>query len=307
MGLPISGALDDDLAAIAARLRRSTVEVRTGRGRAAGHGSGIVWDARGLVVTNAHVARAPRATITLADGRSADARLVAHDPRRDLATLQIDAPPADLAPAVVGDARALRPGHVVVAHGHPLGDAHSLAVGVVHAVDGTPFGRRAGAVIAADIRLAPGNSGGPLANAAGEVVGVNSMIAGGLGIAIPTTTVARFLHAQRPRPRLGVALRGVTVALRPARRGEPRTIAAGLLVLEVAGGSAAARAGVLPGDVLLGADGTPFASADDLLDRLAGADAGSTLRLDVGRAGRRTVVAVTLGAPDWGDRPRRAA
>jgi serine protease Do len=301
---PFASVVDDDLAAIAARLRRSTVEVHTGRGgRATGHGSGIVWDARGLIVTNAHVARTPAATVTFADGRAADARLVAHDPRRDLATLQVDAPPAGLVPATVGDANALRPGHVVLAHGHPLGHAHALSVGIVHATDGTPFGRQRGSVIAADIRLAPGNSGGPLANAAGEVVGVNSMIAGGLGIAIPSTTVTRFLAASRPRPRLGVSLRPVTVAL----RGRPRTIATGLLVLEVAAGSPAARAGVLPGDVLLGVDGTPFAGADDLLARLvdAGAAGGGTLRLDVGRAGRRTVVAVALSAPS--NRPRRAA
>ena len=297
-------ALDDDLAAVAARLRRSTVELRTASGRAAGHGSGIVWDARGLIVTNAHVARAPRAAVTFADGREAEARLVAHDPRRDLAALQVDAPPADLAPARVGDVGALRPGHVVLAHGHPLGHAHALAVGVVHAVGGTPLARGGrGNVIAADIRLAPGNSGGPLANARGEVVGVNSMIAGGLGIAIPATTVAHFVAAQRPRPRLGVSLRPVTVALHDRGR-QPRTTATGLLVLEVVDGSAAARAGVLPGDVLLGVDGAPFRDADDLLARLVDA-AGTTLRLDVGRAGRRTVVAVTLDAP--GDRPRRAA
>jgi serine protease Do len=224
----------------------------------------------------------------------------------------VEQPPRDLVAAAVGDAGALRPGHLVVAHGHPLGHAHSLAVGVVHAVDGTPFGRTGarprGAVIAADIRLAPGNSGGPLANAAGEVVGVNSMIAGGLGIAIPTTTVARFLAAHRPRPRLGVSLRPVTVALRgEPRTGRARPVATGLLVLEVAGGSAAARAGVLPGDVLLGVDGRPFADADDLLGRLAEAGAGTTLRLDVGRAGRRMTVAVLLGEPGSGGRPRRAA
>jgi serine protease Do len=306
MRLPIP--LDDDLSDVAARLRQSTVEVRTRRGaRATGHGSGIVWDADGVIVTNAHVAQGARATVTLADGRALDARLVAHDPSRDLATLRLEASAPGLTAAHVGDSGALRPGALVVALGHPLGVAHSLAVGVVHSTDGTPFGRRGvGSVIAADIRLAPGNSGGPLANAAGEVVGVNSMIAAGLGIAIPAATVARFVDAQRPRPRLGVTVRPVTVAL----RGRPRVDTTGLLVLELTRDGPAARAGLLPGDVLLAVDRRTFAGPDDLLTAIRSAGPGATLLLDVGRGGRRTTVPVTLGPlddPAAGDRPRRAA
>jgi serine protease Do len=188
-------------------------------------------------------------------------------------------------------------------------------VGVVHSAGGVQIGRgrvapagrgtRAAGrgLIAADIRLAPGNSGGPLATARGEVVGINSMIANGLGLAIPSETVTRFLAAQAPRPRLGVALRPVEVRLRGRR--DDATV--GLLVLELTQDGAAQRAGLLPGDVLLGAAGVPFASADDLLTVLARSGAGATVHLDVGRAGRRTVVAVPLPAAGDSARPRRAA
>lgn len=292
--------VDDDLIALADRLRQSTVEVRaTHRGRPTGHGSGVVWGgaarAGATIVTNAHVAQTPHATVTLPDGRHVDARVVARDPRRDLATLQIESPldATVIVPATVGDARALRPGQLVVALGHPLGVANSLSLGIVHATNGSPFRQRHDStshLISADIRLAPGNSGGPLANAAGEVVGINSMIANGLGVAVSSTAVTHFLAAHRPRPHLGVTVRPVTVAL----RGTAARVA-GLLVLELTLGGPADRAGMLPGDVLLGTAQQPFASADDLLTLLHTSGANSTILLDVGRAGRRTVVPVTLG------------
>lgn len=184
---PIASAMSD----LAAALRRTTVEVRDG---SRGAGSGIIWRSDGLIVTNAHVAREDHATIVLWDGRAFDGIVTARDRRRDLATIAIDVRGAALPSASLGHPTDLRTGDLVVALGNPLGIAGALALGVVHTLE---TGGGAPRWIRADIRLAPGNSGGPLADARGRVVGVNTLIANGLGVAVPVTSVHRFLDAAR--------------------------------------------------------------------------------------------------------------
>jgi serine protease Do len=182
-----ASVLEGALVEVAERLRRITVQVRAGGRRA---GAGVAWLRRGVVVTNAHVAAAPRAEIVTADGRTFTARVTGRDPRRDLAVLAVAADA--LEPALRTDARGLRAGELLVALGHPLGVANAAALGVVHrAPTGEPG---PGGWLHADIRLAPGNSGGPLADAAGRVAGINAMIAGGLGIAVPTHVIEQFVH-----------------------------------------------------------------------------------------------------------------
>jgi serine protease Do len=172
------------LSRIAARLREVTVEIQV----ATGSGAGILW-APDFVVTNAHVARAPRVRVRLPDDRLVEAHLVAADARADLAILRL--PPARVALPTWADSDALRVGAVVVALGHPLGLRRTLTAGVVHALAPvSPGGRR---WIHADLRLAPGNSGGPLADTAGHIVGINTMIVGGLALAIPINEVRRFV------------------------------------------------------------------------------------------------------------------
>jgi serine protease Do len=180
--------LEGALAAVAEGLRRVTVQVQTRGGR--GTGAGVIWGRGGLVVTNAHVATGGAIEVVLPDGRSLRARLAARDPQRDLAVLTVAR--EDLLPALRTDARGLRPGELLVAVGHPLGVAYAAALGVVHRA---PTGERGPAGwLQADIRLAPGNSGGPLADADGRVVGINAMIVGGLGIAVPTHVIEGFLQ-----------------------------------------------------------------------------------------------------------------
>ena len=179
------GGFEAELKAAAERLRRVTVQARTHR---KGEGSGVIWSRSGLVVSNAHVARAGSLEIELWDGRVFEGRVRWRDPRRDLALITI--PATGLPEAVPGDAGALRPGELVLALGHPFGLANALALGVVHGVGAGPGRSR---WIRADIRLAPGNSGGPLANVAGEVIGLNTLVAGGLAHAIPVSVVQRFL------------------------------------------------------------------------------------------------------------------
>jgi len=179
--------LGRELSDVAFALRQSTVEIRT---RGTGVGSGNVGQRNGTRGKNAHVARSDRATIVLSDGRELAGIVTARDSRRDLAALTVDAGGDALPAAIIGHPTDLRTGEIVLALGNPLGITGALALGVVHAVE-----QRRGAPrwIRADIRLAPGNSGGPLADVRGRVVGVNTLIAYGLGVAVPVTTVLRFL------------------------------------------------------------------------------------------------------------------
>jgi serine protease Do len=266
-------ALGDAMRNVIERARRSTVEIRTRRARESG--CGIIWDSAGLVVTNAHVARNRHLAVTLADGRELDAEVVAHDPIRDLAALKLDA--TGLPSAEIGDSDTLRPGELVLAVGCPRGVAGAATAGVVHRpVAHGPFGRR---WIEADVRLAPGNSGGPLSDASGRVVGVNTMIASGLALAVPSTTVVRFLAGTRT-PRLGVVVQ-------PALVVSGRMRAAALLVTNVAPEGAAARAGLAHGDAIIGAGGHPLGASQDLAGTLADWDVAEPLTLELVRAGRR--------------------
>lgn len=179
-----------DLAAVAERLRAVTVHVR-GRGRRAGSGSGVMWRP-GVVVTNAHVATGRSLVVETADGVVREAELAASDQRRDLAVLRVATD--GLPSAALATPGALRVGALVVAVGNPLGLSGAVTTGIVHAL---PTLRRGASLILADLQLFPGNSGGPLGDATGQVVGVNAMILRGLAAAIPSDAVERFLERVR--------------------------------------------------------------------------------------------------------------
>ncbi len=152
---------------VAEQLRRSTVQVLSER---RGAGSGVIWTEDGLIVTNAHVARSDRPRVELWDGRELEGEVTARDSRRDLAALRVAA--SALPAATAGDSGALRPGELVLAVGNPLGFIGALTTGVVHAL-GPLRGLGRQPWVQAAVRLAPGNSGGPLANALGRVIGLN--------------------------------------------------------------------------------------------------------------------------------------
>jgi len=244
---------------IAEKLRRSTVLIFAG---ARGNGSGVIWSADGAIITNAHVARASQIRVQLWDGREFDAALVSRDTRRDLAELRISA--ANLPAASPADSSQVRPGELAIAIGNPLGFVGALTTGVVHAVG--PL-RRLGSEpwVQADVRLAPGNSGGPLADAHGRVIGINTMVAGSLALAVPSNAVTNFLAADPIDAWLGVIVAPVRVP-RPASRSK----VFGLVLLEVEPDSPAANASLLPGDILLGTGEKSFASLDDLASALQG-------------------------------------
>ena len=267
---------------IAERLRRSTVQVRL-RGANAG-GTGVIAAADGKMVTNAHGARGGRMTIELWDGRELPATLLARDARRDLAALKVDA--TGLPAAAFGDSNALRVGELVMAIGNPMGFVGALTTGVVHAL-GNLAGFGAQSWVLADVRLAPGNSGGPLADAQGRVIGINTMIVQGLGAAVPGNAVTAFLRRGASGFSLGVTVQAVRI--------EDRRL--GLLVLKVEPGSPAAAAPLWVGDLLIGADGRPFNSVDDLHQALD--DAGGLIHLQFLRGDRSATreAAIQLGRP----------
>ena len=182
-----------ELTAAVDQLRRITVQVRT---HGAATGAGILWtggesEDRGLVITNAHVVRGDRATIELSDGTAARGRVVARDPKRDLAALEFEPSSATLS-TVVRDS-PLRVGELVIAIGHPGGLVGAVALGIIHDAESPREGRTA-RWIRADVRLAPGFSGGPLADATGRLVGVNTMMQGSLALAVPAAAVEAWVR-----------------------------------------------------------------------------------------------------------------
>jgi serine protease Do len=272
---------------ISEQLRRSTVLVHSG-GR--GAGSGVIWSEDGLVVTNAHVIRGPRVNVQLWDGREFDATVHSRDPRRDLAQLRIDA--AHLPAASAADSSKLRPGELAIAIGNPMGFIGALATGVIHAV-GPLRGLGRQTWVQADVRLAPGNSGGPLANAHGHVIGINTMVAGHLGLAIPSNAVRDFLSSRPANAWLGVT---VHPALIPRSADASKTF--GLVVLEVEPGSPADLASLAPGDILLGTEEKSFTAIEDLAHALQGSGS-RVLRVEFLRGDYSKIrrVAVPLGTP----------
>jgi serine protease Do len=181
-----------DFTDVAEALQRVTVEISADGGAL---GSGLLWP-RGYVVTNAHVIRAPRVAVRLVDGVRVEAALVARDGDADLAVLRI--PGSGLPAATLASPSAARVGALLIAVGHPLGVRGAVTAGIVHAIapivpGGPPW-------IHADVSLAPGNSGGPLADVEGAVVGLNAMVAGGLALAVPMARVVTFVRAAGVAP-----------------------------------------------------------------------------------------------------------
>jgi serine protease Do len=191
-------SLDLGFTQLIAQVSPSLVTVQSKR---YGAGAGVIWDAAGLVLTNHHVLGRHQARVTLADDRSYMAEIVATDPEIDLALLRI---PADKLPAAaIGDSTALQAGEMVFTLGHPWGQRAAASFGIVSHLS-TAQTRRSGRlipIIRIDASLAPGNSGGPLLNAAGEVVGINTLIVGGdQGVAIPSAVAQEFVGALKLEP-----------------------------------------------------------------------------------------------------------
>ena len=255
-------------------------------------GSGFVVDAAGYIITNAHlVADAYEVSVRLADRRELEARVVGFDLLSDIALVKVEA--GALQPVRLGDPAKLRAGEWVAAIGSPFGLERSLTAGIVSALGRTLPEESFIAFIQTDVAVNPGNSGGPLLNLRGEVVGVTSAFYSetggyvGLSFAIPIDVamdVAAKLraHGKVTRGRIGVRLQEVSAELARALS-LPR--ASGALVVEVFKGSAAERAALQPGDVVLRFAGKPVQSDADLVRLTAAATPGSTVEVELMRFG----------------------
>ncbi len=281
-------------ATVAESLRQSTVQIRAGR---AGVGSGVIWRSDGWIISNAHVVRSVgtrhqsgQTTIELADGREYLATVMLQNMQRDLVALHIEA--NDLPAIAVGDSDRLRAGELVFAVGHPLGVTGSVTMGVIQTAS-------AKAWVQADVQLAPGNSGGILANARGEVIGINTMIVNRCGWAIPSRVVEQFLNAPVARPHLGVTLEVVKVRLnrRPAFGLLISAVPAELREALIAPNSPADQAGFRVGDVLIGVRGVPFQTPHKLTQILDCSTVGDRLAINLLRGEQHLILNVILQSP----------
>jgi len=277
-----------------------------------GTGSGVVWDTNGNVITNFHVIQnADAAQVTLADQSNWKARVVGVAPDKDLAVLRIDAPATRLRPIPIGTSKDLQVGQGVFAIGNPFGLDQTLTTGVISALGReieSVTRRPIQGVIQTDAAVNPGNSGGPLLDSAGRLIGVNAAIyspsgaSAGIGFAIPVDTVNRIVpelirYGKITRPGIGVQAAEDQIAQQLGVKG--------VLVVDVVAGSAAAKAGIRPtkreasgrvrlGDVIVAVDGVKVGSPNDLFLALEKYKIGDTVNFSLLRDGKTVQTRVTL-------------
>jgi Do/DeqQ family serine protease len=268
-------------------------------------GSGVVVDAaKGYILTNNHVvAGADDISVTLQDGRSFKGKLIGTDPATDVAVVQIQASGLHALP--MADSSALRVGDYVVAVGEPFGLGQTVTAGIVSALGRSGLGDSSYQnFIQTDASINPGNSGGPLVNLRGELVGINTMIFSpsggnvGIGFAIPSNLTAEVMkqliaHGKVERGSLGLQAQAITPRIAQALGLKQSK---GVVVTGVGDGSAAARAGLQPGDVLTSLDGKPLQSVQQLRNTEGLLPLGSTLQLGIVRDGQPRQVSATLSA-----------
>lgn len=288
----------------------SVVQITTGQGL----GSGVVYDDRGHVVTNAHViGDARRFKVTLATGGdSLEASLVASYPQQDLAVIKLKDAPERLKPASFADSSKVEVGQIVLAMGNPLGLSSSVTQGIVSAVgrtvsegrEGGGTGATIGDMVQTSAAINPGNSGGALVNLDNQVIGIPTLAATdpqmgegaapGIGFAIPASTVKNIADqiikdgrvTESDRAALGITARGII---------GPDFEPAGVAVVDVAGGGPADRAGIRPGDVIVRFAKEDITTMQSLNEALAARKPGDRADVTVDRNGSESSVSVTLG------------
>jgi S1-C subfamily serine protease len=277
-----------------------------------GQGSGFIIDASGVLLTNAHVVNeADRVTVTLKDGRSFDGKVQGVDPVTDLAVVKITGA-KDLPVVVLGNSDVVQVGDWAIAVGNPLGLDNTVTLGIVSTLK-----RSSNAIgmsdkrldfIQTDAAINPGNSGGPLLNGQGEVIGINTAIradATGIGFAIPinkakTISVQLAKGEKVSHPYLGIQMATVTPQLAAENNSDPNAAfrvpeVNGVLVVRVLPNTAAAKAGMRRGDVILDVDGNPVSSAEDLQNMVESSHVSQRLNLTIERRGKSRQVVIKPG------------
>lgn len=287
-------------------------------------GSGFVIDRQGTIITNAHVVDgASKVTVQFQDDKTLEAKILGRDRSTDLAVLKVDPKGLDLKPLELGSAKDVEVGDPVVAIGNPFGLDRTLTTGVVSAkqrqIPGLVSGFRISDVIQTDAAINPGNSGGPLIDATGKVIGINTQIATdgttsgnvGIGFAVPIDTARKLLPDLKKGSvetgYLGITTRPVDASL----KGLNLPVDKGALVVSVAGGSPAARAGIkageipaqiageaisLGGDIIIAVDGNDIEDSEELSSQIGGKRKGDEVRITYLRDGKRKTVRVKLAA-----------
>jgi putative serine protease PepD len=303
---PAANADGLSVAELYARASRSVVEITTastqetplgGRRQGQSQGSGFVYDDAGHVITNQHVVdSATSARVTFADGETYDATVVGTDPSTDLAVLKVDAPAAALEPLGLADSDDLRVGEGVVAIGSPFGLEGTLTAGIVSALHRqitAPNDFAIDDAIQTDAAINHGNSGGPLLDLKGKVVGVNSQIESqsggndGVGFAVPSNTVQRIADALIADGEVEHAYLGVATEDADAD---------GARIAEVRPGTPAQAGGLRAGDVVVELDGEAIESSDELRRAIDAHQPRDRVELTVRRNGRTETLTVTLGS-----------
>jgi len=263
-----------------------------------GMGSGVVIDDKGNILTNEHVvSNVQDVRVAFVDGKELDAKVVGTDPKTDLAVVHVDG--KDFQPATFGSSEKMEVGQWVMAIGNPFGLDHSVTVGVLSAKG--RYGFAPGKLedfLQTDASINPGNSGGPLVNLDGEVIGINTMIAGigtGVGFAV-SEAIARPIahqlieHGKVIRAYLGIVMQSLTPGLHQAL-GE-HAPEKGALVAEVEKGSPAEKAGIQPGDVVIKVDGKPTADSREVQQAVLGQEVGKNVTVTVWREGKQSDISV---------------
>jgi serine protease Do len=263
-----------------------------------GTGSGVVIDPKGYILTNNHVVEdADEVKVTFDDGKNVNGRVVGTDPKSDLAVVKVDG--VQVKAAKLGDSNNMQVGEWVIAIGNPFGLDHTVTVGVLSAKNRSGF--QSGHYedfLQTDASINPGNSGGPLVNLDGEVVGINTMIAGigtGVGFAVPSSMakpIAEQLieHGKVRRPYLGIGMQDVEPYAKSLGKGAPEK---GALVAEVKPGTPADKAGIKPGDVIERVDGKAMDGSSAVQREILGKRIGQKIDLQVWRDGKESHLALT--------------
>ncbi len=274
-----------------------------------GTGSGVVMDAKGSIVTNRHVVSgATRLKVTFNDGREFTAKTIGADAETDVAVIRLEKPPADLVAARLGDSEKLDVGEWVLAVGSPLGLDQTVTAGIVSGLGKVGrhvqmSGGRVRQYIQTDAKINPGNSGGPLVNLSAEVVGINTLIntgpGGAYGFAIPINQVRMVAASLLKEGRVRYAYMGVLVgdidSKDPNRKAQQPGVEQGAYVNQVTPGGPAARAGLVPGDVITELDGHKIEAAGDVIEYVSTRTIGSRVSVGLVRGGKPQKVAVELG------------
>jgi S1-C subfamily serine protease len=286
---------------IYAAANKSVVQVRVSEGNATGSGTGFVIDSNGTIVTNSHVvSSANEVQVRFEEnGENVDADVLGSDPSSDLAVLRVDSSHTEkVKPLALADSDTVRVGDFALAIGYPFGLGRTTTTGIVSGVGRAieaPNGFSIDKVIQTDAALNPGNSGGPLLDGAGRVIGVNSQIATagggggnvGIGFAVPSNTVRQVV----PRLRAGGTIQRPYVGI----SSRASTVGQGALVAGAVGGGPADRAGVLTGDLVTKVDGKTVQAPEDIARAIEDRRPGDKIDMEIQRAGSERTLSVTLG------------